>query len=58
MDIVGLDVVLDIEKHYADTRVGLPSQPRDYLQNMIKNGQLGVKSSQGFYDYSDRSKDI
>jgi 3-hydroxyacyl-CoA dehydrogenase len=52
MDIVGLDVVLDIEKHYADARVGLPPQPRDYLQTMIQNGHLGVKSGQGFYNYT------
>ena len=52
MDVVGLDVVLDIEKHYANSRVGLPPQPRDYLQNMIQNGQLGIKSGRGFYDYT------
>jgi 3-hydroxyacyl-CoA dehydrogenase len=52
MDIVGLDVVLDIEKHYADSRIGLPPQPRDYLQNMIKNGHLGIKSGRGFYNYT------
>jgi 3-hydroxyacyl-CoA dehydrogenase len=52
MDIVGMDVVLDIEKHYADCRVGLPRQPRDYLQNMIQNGYLGVKSGRGFYNYT------
>ena len=51
MDIVGLDVVLDIEKHYADSREGLPKQPRDYLQNMIQNGHLGIKSGHGFYNY-------
>jgi 3-hydroxyacyl-CoA dehydrogenase len=53
MDVVGLDVVLDIEKHYAACRVGLPSQPRDYLQNMIKNGHLGIKSGRGFYNYTE-----
>jgi hypothetical protein len=51
MDIVGLDVVLDIEKHYAEARSGLPSEPREYLQKMIKEGNLGVKSGRGFYDY-------
>jgi 3-hydroxyacyl-CoA dehydrogenase len=52
MDIVGLDVVLDIENHYAESRVGIPPQPRDYLRNMIQNGHLGVKSGKGFYDYT------
>lgn len=51
MDIVGLDVVLDIEKHYAAARTGVPKQPQDYLQRMIASGHLGVKSGQGFYDY-------
>ncbi|KAL3456966.1 hypothetical protein BJX64DRAFT_269680 [Aspergillus heterothallicus] len=52
MDIVGLDVVLDIENHYAEARTGLPSEPREYLQKMIKEGNLGVKSGHGFYDYN------
>lgn len=52
MDIVGLDVVLDIENHYAESRVGLPSEPREYAQKMILNGHLGIKSGRGFYDYT------
>lgn len=51
MDVVGLDVVLDIEKHYADARSGLPSEPQEYLHKMIQDGKLGVKSGSGFYDY-------
>lgn len=51
MDVVGLDVVLDIENHYAESRNGIPTEPRDYLQNMIQGGHLGVKNGQGFYDY-------
>lgn len=51
MDKVGLDVVLDIEKHYADSRPGLPTEPQTYLQKMIDGGKLGVKNGQGFYSY-------
>jgi 3-hydroxyacyl-CoA dehydrogenase len=51
MDVVGLDVVLDIEKHYAETRKNLPSEPQKYLQDMIDTGNLGVKNSRGFYKY-------
>ncbi|KAH7089483.1 3-hydroxyacyl-CoA dehydrogenase [Paraphoma chrysanthemicola] len=51
MDVVGLDVVLDIEEHYAETREGLPQAPRQYLKTMIAEGKLGVKSGRGFYDY-------
>ncbi|KIA75448.1 3-hydroxyacyl-CoA dehyrogenase [Aspergillus ustus] len=56
MDIVGLDVVLDIENHYAEARSGLPSEPRDYLQKMIKEETLGVKSGRGFYDYKAQNR--
>lgn len=51
MDVVGLDVVLDIEKHYAESRSRIPPQPRDYLQKMNQNDHLGIKSRRGFYDY-------
>ncbi|KAM6504708.1 hypothetical protein FSOLCH5_003637 [Fusarium solani] len=51
MDIVGLDVVHDIEQHYADARGEIPSGPREYLQKFLQRGDLGVKSRRGFYDY-------
>jgi 3-hydroxybutyryl-CoA dehydrogenase len=51
MDRVGLDVVLDIEKHYASVRPGLPQGPRNLLQKMLEEGRLGVKSGRGFYEY-------
>lgn len=51
MDIVGLDVVLDIENHYAAARPGLPVKPREYLQQFLTQGHLGVKSGRGFYEY-------
>ncbi|KIW41467.1 uncharacterized protein PV06_07022 [Exophiala oligosperma] len=54
MDVVGLDVVRDIEQHYADVRTGIPEQPRTYLQGMIDQGRLGVKSGSGFYHYGDK----
>jgi len=51
MDVVGLDVVLDIEEHYAETRSGLPTEPRELLKKMIREGSLGIKSGRGFYTY-------
>lgn len=51
MDVVGLDVVLAIEQHYADARGNIPSEPREYLQNLIQDGRLGVKSGHGFYKH-------
>lgn len=52
MDRVGLDVVLDIEEHYASEREGLPESPRTLLREYIAAGRLGVKSGEGFYRYN------
>jgi 3-hydroxybutyryl-CoA dehydrogenase len=53
MDRVGLDVVLNIEEHYASVRESLPDGPRELLRKLIDKGRLGVKSGRGFYEYSD-----
>jgi 3-hydroxyacyl-CoA dehydrogenase len=52
MDVVGLDVVLDIEEHYAEKRGDIPVKPREYLRQFTERGALGVKSGQGFYEYT------
>ena len=52
IDAVGLDVVLDIEEHYAAERPGLPEGPRRLLREMLAAGRLGDKSGGGFYDSS------
>lgn len=54
MDQVGLDVVLDIENHYAAERPGLPEGPRQLLRRYVDEGRLGVKTGRGFYDHGDR----
>ena len=51
MDVVGLDVALAIEEHYAECRNDLPTQPRELLEQMIQQRKLGVKSGEGFYKY-------
>ena len=53
MDAVGLDVVLDIEEHYAMERPGLPEGPRRLLREMLAAGRRGDKSGGGFYDSTD-----
>ncbi|MDX2049265.1 MAG: 3-hydroxyacyl-CoA dehydrogenase NAD-binding domain-containing protein [Chitinophagaceae bacterium] len=50
MDMVGLDVVLAIEEHYAELDPSLPAGPRELLRKYIAAGKLGVKSGSGFYD--------
>ncbi len=52
MDLVGLDVVLDIENHYAEEFPHLPKSVRDLLQSYIDAGKLGLKTGEGFYTYS------
>ncbi|MCP2339871.1 3-hydroxyacyl-CoA dehydrogenase family protein [Actinomadura rupiterrae] len=56
MDQVGLDVVLDIEDHYAAENPSLPEGPRKLLREYIGKGRLGVKSGAGFYDYAKDGK--
>jgi 3-hydroxyacyl-CoA dehydrogenase len=58
MDIVGLDVVFDIEKSYAEKRKGLPEEPRKLLSDMVSRGMLGVKSGEGFYKYKNANGDM
>ncbi|BAV40597.1 3-hydroxyacyl-CoA dehydrogenase family protein [Mycobacterium ulcerans] len=55
MDQVGLDVVLDIENHYADEFPYLPTNVRDLLRSYVDAGKLGVKTGEGFYTYPNSS---
>lgn len=53
MDIVGLDVVKDIEEHYLNVRPDVTRREViDVLDGYIEKGRLGVKSGEGFYGYS------
>jgi 3-hydroxybutyryl-CoA dehydrogenase len=51
MDEVGLDVVLDIETHYASENPHLPKGPRELLHTYVDAGKLGVKTGEGFYKH-------
>lgn len=53
MDIVGLDVVRDIEMVYYRASSDKSDQPPPLLLDMIRQGHLGVKSGKGFYTYPD-----
>jgi 3-hydroxybutyryl-CoA dehydrogenase len=50
MDKVGLDVVLDIEEHYAATKGHASEGPIALLRGYVREGRLGQKTGRGFYD--------
>ena len=51
MDIIGLDVVRDIEMIYFQASGDPSDQPPKLLLDMIARGKLGLKSGEGFYKY-------
>jgi 3-hydroxybutyryl-CoA dehydrogenase len=51
MDIVGLDVIRDIEEQYYLESGEVRDKPPMILEDMISRGKLGVKSGRGFYAY-------
>lgn len=48
MDFTGLDLVVDIAKSYG---LGIPM-----VEEMVARGELGAKTSRGFYDYGGRGE--
>lgn len=53
MDAVGLDVVYDIEMVYYQDSQDPKDKPPEALLEMVKKGELGVKTGKGFYTYPD-----
>jgi len=53
MDKVGLDVIYDIEMVYYNDSKDPKDKPPDALLDLVKRGELGVKSGKGFYTYPD-----
>ncbi len=51
MDIIGLDVVRDIENVYYSASGDPSDRPPKLLLDMIKQGKLGLKTGEGFYKY-------
>ncbi|WP_117883356.1 3-hydroxyacyl-CoA dehydrogenase family protein [Aureibaculum luteum] len=55
-DFIGLDVCLSILKVLQDGFGNPKYAPCPLLVNMVTAGKLGVKSGEGFYDYSESRK--
>lgn len=53
MDMVGLDVVADIEDSYFESSKDPRDKPPSFLVNMVEQGNLGMKTGRGFYAYRD-----
>lgn len=56
-DFIGLDVCLSILRVLQDGFGNPKYAPSPLLVNMVTAGKLGVKSGEGFYDYSDGLKE-
>ena len=55
-DFIGLDVCLSILEVMHEGFKNSKYAPSALLVNMVKSGKLGVKSGEGFYDYSESKK--
>ena len=53
MDVIGLDVIRDIEMIYFEESGDPSDAPPSILLEKIENGDLGVKTGKGFYTYPD-----
>jgi 3-hydroxybutyryl-CoA dehydrogenase len=51
MDLVGLDVVRDIEMQYYRASGDERDKPPKFLEEWVAQGRVGVKSGRGFYSY-------
>ena len=57
-DFIGLDVCLSILNVLYDGFKNPKYAPCPLLVNMVQSGKLGIKSGEGFYDYSESKKAI
>lgn len=55
MDRIGLDVIKDIEEHYASESGDSNDMPPPILTEKVARGDLGQKTGKGFYTYPNPS---
>ncbi len=55
-DFIGLDVCISILEVMHEGLKDIKYEPSELLKNMVNSGKLGVKSGEGFYDYSNSKK--
>ena len=55
-DLIGLDVCKSILEVMHDGLKNPKYKPNKLLIELVNNGKLGIKSGEGFYDYSDSKK--
>jgi len=55
-DLIGLDVCKSILEVMHDGLKNPKYRPNKLLIELVNNGKLGIKSGEGFYDYSDSKK--
>ena len=55
-DLIGLDVCKSILEVMLDGLKNPKYRPNKLLVELVNNGKLGIKSGEGFYDYSDSKK--
>ena len=55
-DLIGLDVCKSILEVMLDGLKNPKYRPNKLLIELVKNGKLGIKSGEGFYDYSNSKK--
>jgi 3-hydroxybutyryl-CoA dehydrogenase len=51
MDVIGLDIVYNIEMSYYKESGNPDDKPPQALKDMVDKGELGLKTGKGFFQY-------